>query len=571
MMRDLTGFRALKATLTFSLGLAVPVSLPHRVAAHPAHAEPVNYPYVVGFERFHSSLDDDEYLARGGMILLNELNCVACHEPPARLKGQLQGVEATNLAGVASRLEDLDLEIMIRNPRFLKKDTVMPSLFAGPDRDLREVKALKHYLSSFAREVPDYPTGDIDRGRAFYHRVGCAACHAPEVGYRPPGVPENAEIEMAALPSVPMNLADLYDLDALTHFLLTPNAHRPSGRMPSFQLSVEEAADLAAYLKAGPDLELPENLTGALTGDESFVFDPDLAKQGEQLFVAKSCSACHRVPERGEHRDLYASLPLADLDVTEWKACLSERPRAGGVPFYGLDEVQKRAITAALVRLPDREAIRGAEEIDWRMKSLNCYACHGRDGVGGPETAREVYFGFETEEAVALGRWGHLPPGLDRVGARLDHDWLRGLLLGGGGGEKVRPYQSTRMPQYSPARVKPLLEAFEKADAEAGAADSDGGASDGRDAGEWPPALEAECLHCHGVGAELSTGLPGINLKTSAERLQPAYFESMILDPQTTLPGVPMTPALEGDPAAKEKVEAFRRYLRNLPGYDPAH
>lgn len=556
-MRDRTGFSA----LALGLALAASVIFPHRAAAHPAHAEPVNYPYVVGFERFHSSLDDDEYLARGGMILLNELNCVACHEPPARLKEQLQGVEATNLAGVASRLEDIDLEIMIRNPRFVKKDTVMPSLFAGPDRDLEEVKALKHYLNSFAREVPDYPTGDLDRGRALYHRVGCAACHAPEVGYRPPGVPENAEIEMAGLPSVPMNLADLYDLDALTHFLLTPNEHRPSGRMPSFDLSVEEAADLAAYLKAGPDFALPENLTVALTESGPFAFDPDLAKLGERIFVSRSCSACHRVPEQGEHRDLYSSFPLADLNVTESEGCLSERPKAGGVPFYGLDEVQKRAITAALVRLPDREAISGAEEIDWRMKSLNCYACHGRDGVGGPETAREVYFGFEIEEAVALGRWGHLPPGLDQVGARLDHDWLGGLLLGGGGGEKVRTYQSTRMPLYSSARVEPLLEALKRADAE----EVEGALHGESGGGRWPASLGADCLHCHGVGAEVSTGLPGINLKTSAERLRYPYFESMILDPQATLPGVPMVPVLRNDPAAIEKVEAFWQYLHDLP------
>ena len=54
-----------------------------------------------------------------------------------------------------------------------------------------------------------------------------------------------------------MNLVDLYDLQALTHFLLGSNEHRPSGRMPDYQLGENEAADLAAYLKAGPDLVLP--------------------------------------------------------------------------------------------------------------------------------------------------------------------------------------------------------------------------------------------------------------------------------------------------------------------------
>ena len=79
--------------------------------AHPAHAKPVNYPYVVGFERFHSSLDDDEYLARGGLILLNELDCVACHAPPEPLAPYLNGVVATDLEGVASRLSPVNIEI----------------------------------------------------------------------------------------------------------------------------------------------------------------------------------------------------------------------------------------------------------------------------------------------------------------------------------------------------------------------------------------------------------------------------------------------------------------------------
>ncbi|MDF1656418.1 MAG: c-type cytochrome [Verrucomicrobiales bacterium] len=552
------------------LGLAIFMALallPRGASGHPAHAKPVNYPYVVGFERFHSSLDDDEYLAQGGMILLNELNCVACHEPPSRLKTQLQGVEATNLFGVATRLDDIDLEIMIRNPRFVKKDTVMPSLFAGPDRDLEEVKALKHYLASFPGEIPSYPVGDIDLGRSFYHRVGCAACHAPEVGYRPPGIPENAEIEMAGLPSVPMNLADLYDLDALTHFLLTPNQHRPSGRMPEFHLSEKEAADLAAYLKAGPDLELPENLTDALTGSVPFRLDPELTKKGESLFVSKSCSVCHTPPGGKSKRDLHGSMPLAELDASEWGACLSERPMGEGVPFYGLDEVQKRAITAALARLVDHQPLSGEEEIDWRMKSLNCYACHERDGVGGAETAREVYFGFETVKAIELGRRGHLPPDLTNVGARLNHEWFDQMLPGEGEMRKARTYLTTRMPRYSAERVKPIAKGFRRED-ESEVFPEGLLRYPSKNAFEAGAFLEADCRSCHGVGENNPTSLPGINLSLSAERLQFSYFKAMTLDPEKTKPGVPMVPAFENDPEAEKKVAALWRYLKKLQESD---
>lgn len=548
----------------FLLAIAVGTLAPTRPASgHPAHAKPVNYPYVVGFERFHSSLDDDDYLAEGGFILLNELNCVACHEPPRALAEQLSGVEGTDLRGVAGRLNHLDLEIMIRNPRFVKRDTVMPSLFAGPDRDLDEVAALKHYLATLAREIPDYPRGEIEAGRELYHRIGCAACHAPEAGYRPPGIPENAEIELAGLPSVPMNLADLYDLDSLTHFLLEPNEHRPSGRMPDFRLSVGEAADLAAYLKAGPDLVLPENLTEALTESRPFFLDEDLAKRGRELFATKNCTACHVVPGEKKLSPTRAR-SLSELDPAAKGGCFSARPAGGAVPFYGLDEVQKRAISAALERLDQREELDEEGAIDWRMKSLNCYACHERGGVGGAETAREVYFGFGSEAAVALGRFGHLPPALDRVGVKLTGDWLERVLLGRKGGGLVRRYQAARMPLYRDEKVRPLLRGFPRVDrweeeSPFPKARPGGGSLDGT---SFAALMEREeCSRCHEIPGGERPEIPGIPLALAPDRLQRDYFERLLHDPQSLLPGTPMPKPFANEDDAAATIRRVWRYL----------
>ncbi|HRQ88705.1 MAG TPA: cytochrome c, partial [Bacteroidia bacterium] len=434
--------------------------------AHPAHAKPVNYPFVIGFERFHSGRDDDDYLAEGGFLLLNELNCVACHAPPEPLAGQFPGVVATSLDGVASRLSSLELEILIRNPRFVKRDTTMPSLFAGPDRDLDEVAALRAWLSTLAEPVPEYPVGDVERGRLLYHRIGCVACHAPEVGYRPAGVPENAEIEMTGLPSAPMNLADLYDLGALTHFLLDPNRHRPSGRMPDFGLTVAQAADLSAYLKAGPDLVLPENLAEALVSEAPPV-DEALVARGRELFETKQCHACHARP--GADDSVLAgpgARALSDLDPGSTGGCFSERPVGGRVPFYGLDEVQRRAISAALRRLGQRGKLTPVQEIDWRMKQFNCYACHERDGIGGPETSREVYFGFADGQAIAMGRDGHLPPALDGAGVRLSAERLREILFGPPRSAPSRPHLVVPMPGFPRSLVEPFERLLPEVDGE---------------------------------------------------------------------------------------------------------
>lgn len=532
--------------------------------AHPAHAKPVNYPYVVGFERFHSSLDDDEYLSIGGMILLNELNCVACHEPPRHLDAQFPGLQATRLDGVASRLDSVNLEIMIRNPRFVKRDTIMPSLFAGPDRDLEEVEALKHYLSTLTYEVPEYPRGEIEAGRRLYHRIGCAACHAPEVGYRPVGIPDNAEIELAGLPSVPMNLADLYQLDTLTHFLLSPNQHRPSGRMPDFRLTTREAADLAAYLKEGPDLVLPENLTRALGESGEFVVDPDLARRGRALFAAKNCVACHEIPGESEAVSGHEARPLADLPSDSTGGCLSERPPGGRIPFYGLDVVQKRAIRAALERLDLQERLDLAGQIDWRMKRLNCYACHERDGIGGPETAREVYFGWGEEKAVELGRPGHLPPALDQVGAKLKPAWMKKVLLDQSGDGSVRPYMPARMPLFLSSEVEPLVRQFDRADQVE--APAGGGFLTRKAEGEVLFAAEGKnCVRCHSAGEIRSSEFPGIDLATSKKRLDTGFFRFFLLEPYSLHPPrISSDPPNSRPPLNEDEVEALSDWIFSL-------
>jgi mono/diheme cytochrome c family protein len=512
------------------------------VEAHPAHAKPVNYPFVVGFERFHSSNDDNEYLAAGGLILLNELNCVACHAPPPALADTLTGVAATDLTGAATRLDPVSLEIFIRNPRFLKRDSTMPSLFAGPDRNLDEVNALKHYLATLTYEVPDYPVGEIETGRSLYHHIGCVACHAPELGYRPAGLPDNAEVEMTGLASVPMNLADLYDLRTLAHFLLHPNSHRPSGRMPDFRLSEKDAIDLAAYLKAGPDLVLPENLTKALDGGETFVIDPALVAQGRALFATKNCIACHQVPGAESTPQLPRSRPLFELQTEPRAGCFSDRPVGGAVPFYGLDEVQKRAIAAALARLAGTTRPEGASEIDWRMKLMNCYACHERDGIGGAETSREVYFGFATTEAQRLGRRGHLPPALDLVGATLTPDWLIRVLHHEQGGGGVRPYLATDMPLFRKEMIDPLRELFLKVDASPGEADAPGTGNIETGKAHFLGDTGG-CVRCHGAGEIESTEWPGINLATSPVRLQREAFDRIARAPRWSHPGALEPPA----------------------------
>jgi len=128
----------------------------------------------------------------------------------------------------------------------------MPDLMHGMTdaQKSRTADLLTHYLVSLRRT--NEPVGlrsdpaRIDQGRALYHTVGCVACHAPET--RPEGVTEESFREVVAQ-SVPLgDLARKYPASELARLLRDPLVHRPSGRMPSMNLSPAEAGAISVYL-----------------------------------------------------------------------------------------------------------------------------------------------------------------------------------------------------------------------------------------------------------------------------------------------------------------------------------
>lgn len=373
--------------------------------AHPLTGREVNYPLVAGFERFFTEQDPPDYLAEGGVLLLNELNCVGCHRPGGTWKERLPGVRGPDLAGVGSRVLDVTvLQLMIRNPRFLKRATTMPSLFAASDRDEDELEALFHYLASLKEPHPEpMLLGEVEQGKRIYHEIGCVACHDPDADYVPPGWPADRTLERPGAASQPIRWAGYWTAGFVTRFLLEPQRFRPGRRMPGMGLAEEEAAHIAAYLQDGASANLEDLAT----------VTPDfrLAEKGGALFITKRCAACHGIS--GQEFPVPALGPdLASLEKLD-VGCLAEDPQKGGVPFYFLSRSQKTALREAIARIRDQETrareLAGAED---ELLRMNCYACHSHRGRGGPELAREPYFGALDPRAPDRERW--LPSPLER-------------------------------------------------------------------------------------------------------------------------------------------------------------
>ncbi|MFZ9747773.1 MAG: cytochrome c [Opitutaceae bacterium] len=206
--------------------------------AAPVAAAPVG----AGFERFHR--DGPPGSEEGGLLLLGELNCVACHRLPGAER--LPPRPAPALRDVGARLGSAALAAFVAHPAEVKPGTLMPrtALAAG------EVTALTAYLGTLGRPRPDPapPAGSVEAGRALYHAVGCVACHAADAA-RPGPPAAGAPSAPGRSAVVPLALGARYDRAALIRFLVDPLEVRPAGRMPDSHLTPAEAADVAAYLQ----------------------------------------------------------------------------------------------------------------------------------------------------------------------------------------------------------------------------------------------------------------------------------------------------------------------------------
>ena len=265
-----------------------------------------------------------------------------------------------------------------------------------------------------------------------------------------------------------------------------------------------------------------------------FTIDARLVEQGRALFSTVGCASCHSMTIDGKAiaSELKAK-PLSDLVANS--GCLAEKI-PGKVPKYGLTTSQRSALALGI----KTQAVETTSDTVHRtLATLNCYACHQRDRLGGVEPARDS--AFETRQKE-MGDEGRLPPTLTGVGDKLRPDWLRHVLHNSADDRKQ--YMLTKMPKFGPNNIDTLVSMFATIDQKP---DSMPKAEflepDYRvkAAGRHLVGGQAlSCIKCHDFGPHPSTGVRAINLTTMTQRLRPDWFYRYVLDPQAYRKGTRM-------------------------------
>jgi len=178
-----------------------------------------------------------------GLVMVEELNCVACHTSEAAFAARSK--KAPRLSEVGSRVNPAYLEAFIRDPQGTKLGTTMPDVLAqmGKEEKAEVAKSLTHFLlslkkSDFALQPPDAVAAT--HGERLFHSRGCAACHSPR---------DAGGAELLPKTSAPLGaLEKKYSFKSLVDFLRQPHASRPSGRMPDSRLAGQDLERIAHYL-----------------------------------------------------------------------------------------------------------------------------------------------------------------------------------------------------------------------------------------------------------------------------------------------------------------------------------
>jgi mono/diheme cytochrome c family protein len=257
---------------------------------------------------------------------------------------------------------------------------------------------------------------------------------------------------------------------------------------PPIPLARDEALALAEHLVQSKT-RIPE----ARVGD---------AKKGQKIFESGSCSVCHGT----------ATADAPSFGKLTWsKDCAHHR--------FSEDEKDElrafqnsRDVSAAPVHAFYRS-----------VKTLQCTACHEFHGPASATLADP-------------------PPSLSDAGNKLRESWVDAVLTKK---KRIRPWMALRMPNFSEADVKPLVQGFARA---AGAPLGDGEPP----ARPTPEQLKGgiqligkgdhglSCITCHDFAGNRSLGTRGPDMTQMAERLRPDWFRRWMREPSRIQPGTTM-------------------------------
>ena len=524
---------------------------------------------------------DPSLIARGE-TLYHSVGCVACHAPfKAPTEGGDAAVAAATQASVpmgrlAAKYPATELAQFLQNPVSHRPGGRMPNLNLSSDEALAIATYLvREQVGGSAKGTEGLVPGlKLKYYEGSFGRCSDLSAATPKTVGSSDGIPDqlpqrdnNYGLILTGLIEIPTNgtytfwtTSDDGTTLQVGDRVVVENdgTHAPRERSGTIELKQGLQAFELRFFQGGGGAELKVawggpgfsrkplgqesfKRSGAIIrplGYEGLALNPEKVALGRLKFAELNCAACHSMADPNGPLPPPTPAPaLIALAGHPQNGCLSDHVPSSA-PHYDLSEGQRRALRkaiASLASLPESRPAR--EEVEATLSRLNCYACHQRGGLGGPELHGKTPW-FSVVGEADLGEEGRLPPHLNEVGAKLRAEWLKRLLSEG---TKVRPYMATRMPVFGASVTEKLPTLLASADQrshpleEPTVTDRDakfGQKLVGRDG--------VSCISCHTFAQYGSMGIPALGLERMHERLQFDWFRRYLPDPAALRPGTRM-------------------------------
>lgn len=516
--------------------------------------------------------------------ILVESGCHGCHE----MKGY------TELPKIGPELNQLPAKTnpewlfrWVRNPKDYSAHTRMPNFRFDDD----QAEAITAYLWKIGQESPSRPNnrvsqgGMASRGKVIVETVGCIGCHVVGNDTR---IREARGLSYDIAPEL-SRVGSKVDPDWLYEWLKNPRHYRPDTRMPSLQLTDQEARDVVAYLMTLKDTRRFEQKQLRLDS-------PEIVMRGEKLIREFGCHGCHAI--KGMEKEGRVSVSLSNIGrkrVDELDFGDTKIPRTWDdwvfnkikdAQVFATDRIESKmpvfALTddeVVLLRTLLRSFTREKPEpeyhkpFDKRQQSIeagrmlaldyNCIACHQIEETGG--------FIKATLEDEGLA-----PPTLRPQGAKVQEPWMYDFLKEP---KTIRPWLKVRMPTFSltDEEITIFTNYF------LALHDKELKLRDYTEMKLDPKLLAAgkklyddfQCALCHQAAAAATREPADLapDLSLARQRLKPEWIIEWLSDPQKIQPGTRMptyfpdmqtfeTEVLGGDVHAQ--IQALRDYVMSL-------
>ena len=520
----------------------------------------------------------NERLVERGRELYHSVGCVACHAPESgadKLKSPV-----VPLGDLASKTTVDKLSEFLLDPLKIRKSGRMPSLWLGEN----EARAIAVYLLREQLKAPgaeavaakkefgvawqyfEAPMGDKlpDFDQLTPTEAGTHSTITFNMGFKKSR--ENFAMRWRATLSVPKDgkwsfftVSDDGSSILINGDVVVDNdgVHGRKERSGEIELKAGDHELEVRYFQKvtgaifgvgwqGPEVRKQRIPSSALSvprgepmiplGQEPWVVKREKAAAGARHFSSRGCVSCHAVKGAAPAQPAKA---FAELVPDAPGGCLSQEI-GSKAPDFDLSPAQRNALHAALAARPAlRKPLGAKDRVHRTFAAMNCYACHQRGGVGGPDDVRREL--FKTKVAIDLGEEGKIPPNLSSAGSKLRKEALEKILYHGEFHVRGR-YMATRMPGFGKGNLESLVAALVAADSQPKDDDGPGfNYGSARDGQALVGATGLACITCHNLGGRAAV-IPGIDLAEMNQRLSPGWFQRFLRNPQgfnkdTRMPG----------------------------------